>query len=187
MSKIRLINASCAEQDVDAVVNAANKYLLAGGGICGVIYRKAGYKELELACDKYETPLKDGDAVITPSFGMKNTNAIIHAIGPNFHEKEAKLEDLQKAYYNSLIVLKDNKLHSISFPLISSGIFGGNLPNPPGISTKQCINAYKEFVEENPDYDIEVLLCAYTPIEYYQAQKVFQEEQVHHHVPTLTK
>ena len=142
MSKIRLINASCAEQDVDAVVNAANKYLLAGGGICGVIYRKAGYKELELACDKYETPLKDGDAVITPSFGMKNTTAIIHAIGPNFHEEEAKLEDLQKAYYNSLIVLKNNKLHSISFPLISSGIFGGNLPNPPGISTKQCINAY---------------------------------------------
>ena len=68
MSRIELINASCADQTVDAVVNAANDGLWAGGGICGVIFRKAGMAELTDACRKYKTPLNDGDAVITPAF-----------------------------------------------------------------------------------------------------------------------
>ncbi len=84
MSKIELINASCADQEVDVVVNAANGGLWAGGGICGVIFRKAGMSELTGACSKYKTPLHDGDAVITPAFNMKNAKAIIHAVGPDF-------------------------------------------------------------------------------------------------------
>ena len=84
MSNIKLINGSCAKQETDAIVNAANKYLLAGGGICGAIFEKAGYLELTKACEKYETPLKDGDAVITPAFNITNTKYIIHAVGPDF-------------------------------------------------------------------------------------------------------
>ena len=80
MSSIRLINASCADQNVDAVVNAANAGLWAGGGICGVIFNKAGMIELTDACRRYKTPLNDGDAVITPSFNLKNAKAIIHAV-----------------------------------------------------------------------------------------------------------
>ena len=83
MSKIKLINASCADQTVDAVVNAANDGLWAGGGICGVIFRKAGMAELTEACSKYKTPLNDGDAVITPAFNMTNAKVIIHAVGAN--------------------------------------------------------------------------------------------------------
>ena len=78
MSKINLLNESCADQYVDAVVNAANKNLWSGGGICGVIFKKAGYTELELECDKYDVPLNDGDAVITSSCKMKNCKYIIH-------------------------------------------------------------------------------------------------------------
>lgn len=81
MSKIELLNASCANQEVDVVVNAANASLWAGGGICGVIFSKAGMDELTSACKKYKTPLNDGDAVITPAFNMKNAKAIIHAVG----------------------------------------------------------------------------------------------------------
>ena len=84
MSKFELLNASCADQVVDAVVNAANDGLWAGGGICGVIFSKAGRDELTAACRKYKTPLNDGDAVITPAFNMTNAKAIIHAVGPNF-------------------------------------------------------------------------------------------------------
>lgn len=62
MSKIELIHASCADQTVDAVVNAANDGLWAGGGICGVIFKKAG-SELAGACKKYKTPLKAGKAL----------------------------------------------------------------------------------------------------------------------------
>lgn len=174
MSKIELINASCADQTVDAVVNAANGGLWAGGGICGVIFRKAGMAELTDACRKYETPLRDGGAVITPAFNMKNAKAIIHAVGPNFAVTPAAFEELFDAYYNSLAVLKDNGYHSISFPLISAGIFGGSLENPAAESTKQCMRAYERFTADHPDYDIDVRLCAFTASEMKEAMKVYE-------------
>jgi len=173
MSKIELLNASCADQNVDAVVNAANDGLWAGGGICGVIFRKAGITELTNACSKYQTPLKDGSAVITPAFNMKNAKFIIHAVGPNFSVTPTAFKKLFEAYYNSLCVLMENNLHSISFPLISSGIFGGSLSNPAGESTKQCCRAYKKFISDFPDYDIDVKLCAFTASEMASAQPVF--------------
>lgn len=174
MSKIELIHGSCADQVADVVVNAANSGLWAGGGICGVIFRKAGVDELTAACSKYKTPLNDGDAVITPSFGFTNAKAIIHAVGPNFGVTPTAFEELFKAYYNSLVVMKDNGYHSISFPLISSGIFGGNLPNPAAESTKQCCRAYKKFVQYHPDYDIDVKLCAFGQSEMTLAQEEFE-------------
>ena len=170
MSKIELINASCADQEVDAIVNAANDGLWAGGGICGVIFKKAGMTELTNACRKYKTPLNDGDAVITPAFNLKNAKAIIHAVGPNFAVTPKAFKELFDAYYNSLKVLMDNGYHSISFPLISSGIFGGSLDNPVAESTKQCLRAYKKFTEDYPEYDIDVKLCAYTISEMREAQ-----------------
>lgn len=114
MGKIELLNASCADQTVDAVVNAANRGLWAGSGICGVLFQKAGMKELTKACSEYNTPLNDGDAVITPAFNMKNAKYIIHAVGPNFSNTPTAFEELFDAYYNSLCVLKENGLHSIS-------------------------------------------------------------------------
>lgn len=176
MSKIELINASCADQVVDAVVNAANSGLWAGGGICGVIFRKAGMTELSAACDEYDTPLKDGSAVITPAFNMTNAKAIIHAVGPNFAVSPNAFKELFEAYYNSLVVLKDNGYHSISFPLISAGIFGGRLENPVAESTKQCCRAYSKFIKDFPDYDIDVKLCAFASVEMIEAQKVFFKE-----------
>ena len=171
MSRFELIKGSCADQTVDVVVNAANSGLWAGGGICGVIFEKAGMKALTDACSKYETPLKDGDAVITPAFNMKNAKAIIHAVGPNFGVTPTAFKELFNAYYNSLVVLMENGYHSISFPLISSGIFGGNLPDPAGESTKQCVRAYKKFVSDHPDYEIDVKLCAFTASEMSRAEK----------------
>ena len=75
-----MINGSCTDQDVDVVVNAANNGLWAGGGICGVIFKKAGMAELTDACQKHKTPLKDGDAVITPAFNLKKENLIILSV-----------------------------------------------------------------------------------------------------------
>lgn len=173
MSKITLLNASCADQTVDAVVNAANGRLRVGGGICGVIFKKSGIGALTAACNKYETPLKDGAAVITPAFNMTNTKYIIHAVGPDFSRTPTAFKELFDAYYNSLYVLMDNGLHSISFPLISSGIFSGTLDNPVAESTKQCCRAYKEFVENYPNYDVDVKVCAFSAKEIQEAQKVF--------------
>ena len=139
MNKIELINASSVEQEVDAIVNAANRYLLSGSGVCGAIFKKAGYIELNEACQKIKTPLNDGDAVITPSFNITNAKYIIHAVGPDFSRNKDAFNELYKAYYNSLVLLKDNNLHSISFPLISSGIYGYGLDNPIEVEEQQLV------------------------------------------------
>ena len=177
-SSIELINGSCADQKVDVIVNAANRGLWEGGGICGVIFRKAGSGKLAEACSKYKTPLNDGDAVITPAFDMTNAKAVIHAVGPNFNVTPAAFEELFKAYYNSLIVLMENGYHSISFPLISSSIFGGDLENPVAESVKQCVRAYKKFVADHPDHAVDVKLCAYTKAEMEKAREQMKAEDM---------
>lgn len=173
MSRIELVNGSCADQKVDIVVNAANDGLWAGGGICGVIFKKAGLTQLTAACKKYKTPLKDGSAVITPAFNLTNAVSIIHAVGPDFSRTPKAFKKLFDAYYNSLHVMMDNGFHSISFPLISSGIFGGSLSNPVAESTKQCCRAYLKFVTDYPSYDVDVRLCAFSAKEMQEAKKVF--------------
>ena len=177
MSVISLINGSCADQTADAVVNAANRGLWAGSGICGVIFSKAGMAELTEACSKYRTLLNDGDAVITPAFNMKNAKYIIHAVGPNFAVTPRAFDKLFDAYYNSLKVLMENGLHSISFPLISSGIFGGSLEDPAGESVKQCVLAYKKFSADHPDYQVDVKLCVYSAAQMPKAQAAFDKSQ----------
>lgn len=128
---------------------------------------------LTAACNKYKTPLKDGSAVITPAFNMTNAKHIIHAVDPDFSRTPTAFKELFDAYYNSLYVLMDNGLHSISFPLISSGIFGGSLDNPVAESTKQCCRAYKKFVADYPNYDVDVKLCAFSGKAMREAQMVF--------------
>lgn len=170
MSKIEIIEGSCLDQEVDAIVNAANKYMMHGGGIARAISLKAGPK-LNEACGEYDLPINDGEVIITPAFDIKNAKVIIHAVGPDFSRTPTAFDKLFDAYYNSLIILKNNNYHRIAFPLISSGIFGGNLENPVRISTKQCLKAYNKFIEDNKDYNIDVLLCAFTNNEYIEAKK----------------
>ena len=156
MSSIVLINESCVDQNVDVIVNAANPCLFPGDGVCGEIFKRANRVDLIIVCSKYKTPLKDGSAVITPACKIKNAKFIIHAVGPDFSENPTAFKELFEAYYNSLCVLKENDLHSISFPLISSGIYGGDLKNPVAESTKQCLLAYKKFISNFPNYQIDV-------------------------------
>ena len=174
MSKLRLLKDSCVNQEVDAIVNAANRYLMSGGGICGAIYEKAGYRELNEACKRINTPLNDGYATITSAFNITNAKYIIHAVGPDFNSTPEAIAKLEDAYYNSLVVLKENNLHSIAFPLISSGIFGGNLDNPAGVSANCCKNAYDKFISTYKDYEIDVTLCAYTEQEYEKCKNFFE-------------
>ena len=168
MSKIEIVKGSCINQEVDAIVNAANRNLWSGGGICGAIFSKAGYTELNEACKKIKTPLKDGDAVITPAFNIENAKYIIHAVGPDFGHTPNAFKELYNAYYNSLIILKENNLHTIAFPLISSGIFGYGLKNPVRESVKQCLKAYYKFIDEYSNYDIDVKVCIFSDKEIIQ-------------------
>ena len=171
MSKIELINGSCADQEVDAVVNAANRFLMPGSGICGVIYAKCGYQELNEACSKINTPIHDGDAVITPAFKMKNAKYIIHAAGPNFSITPDAMDKLYLAYYNSLELLKENNLHSIAFPGISTGVYG----YPKKDAAKIALKTVKEWLEKNSGYEMEITIVNFSEEDYLIYQTVAAE------------
>lgn len=109
---------------VDAIVNAANTDLQQGGGVCGAIFKAAGPKCLQEACNNL-APIKTGEAVFTPGFDLPAT-FIIHAAGPIYKQWSKKQSEqlLRDAYTNALIQAVKNKCTSIAFPLISSGIYG---------------------------------------------------------------
>ena len=109
---------------VDAIVNAANAELAMGGGVCGAIFKAAGARELQAACDRL-APVKTGEAVITPGFALP-AKYVIHAAGPVYHRQSAGQSAvlLCAAYTNSLKRAVENKCESVAFPLISSGIYG---------------------------------------------------------------
>jgi len=109
--------------NVDAIVNAANTSLMAGGGVCGAIFTAAGVENLQKACEPL-APIQTGDAVITKGFSLP-AKYVIHTAGPVYKGGEQDEERLLRScYVNSLDLAKKNKCNSIAFPLISSGIYG---------------------------------------------------------------
>ena len=170
VNNIELINESLIDQSVDAIVNPANSYMLHGGGLARQIAMKAGY-ELTKACREHNLPIKVGEVITTPSFNIKNTKIIIHAVGPNFNETN-DINLLFNAYYNSLIALKENNYHTIAFPLISTGIFKGNLKNPLEVSTKELLKANNKFIKDYPNYKINIKLCIFNSNDYIEVKNL---------------
>ena len=120
---LTILNADITTLHVDAIVNAANPQLAAGGGVCGAIFRAAGYRQLQAACDKL-APIQTGEAVITPGFNLP-AKFIIHTSGPVWRGGHFGEENLLRAcYLNSLKRAVEHNLHSVAFPLISAGIYG---------------------------------------------------------------
>lgn len=117
---LELVEGDITEMETDAIVNAANAHLTLGGGVAGAIRRKGG-PEIQAECNKIGGTFVGG-AVITTGGNLKAKH-VIHAVGPRMGEGDEN-QKLKNATLNSLKVADKNSLKSISFPAISTGIFG---------------------------------------------------------------
>jgi O-acetyl-ADP-ribose deacetylase (regulator of RNase III) len=110
-----------SQDDVTAVVNAANAELRSGGGVAGAIHRAAG-PGLEREARPL-APIGPGEAVITGGHDLPNRH-VIHTLGPIYGQDRPEAELLANCYRNSLALAEENGVGSVAFPAISTGIFG---------------------------------------------------------------
>ena len=110
-----------SQGDVAAIVNAANAELRSGGGVAGAIHRAAG-PELEREARSL-APIRPGEAVITGGHNLPN-RYVIHTLGPVYGQDRPEAELLANCYRNSLALAEENRIDSIAFPAISTGVFG---------------------------------------------------------------
>ncbi len=119
--RIELFQGDITRLAVDAIVNAANSSLLGGGGVDGAIHRAAG-PELLAACRKLNG-CRTGEAKLTQGFQLQ-ARFVIHTVGPVWRGGQSgEAQDLENAYRNSLTLAVANRVKSIAFPAISTGIY----------------------------------------------------------------
>ena len=154
LDDISIVVADITDIDVDAIVNAANSGLLAGGGVCGAIFAAAGRRDLQAACDEIGH-CDTGRAVITPGFALK-ARYVIHAVGPRWGGgSHGEPELLASCYTSSLDLAVENGCTSIAFPLISSGIYG----YPKRDAWRVALTSCAGWLHEHKAQDIDVSFC----------------------------
>jgi O-acetyl-ADP-ribose deacetylase (regulator of RNase III) len=110
-----------SQEDVDAIVNAANAQLESGGGVAGAIHQAAGPELAEEA--RPLAPIQPGEAVVTGGHELPN-RYVFHALGPVYGSDEPAAELLADCYRNSLELAEERGIGSLAFPALSTGAFG---------------------------------------------------------------
>lgn len=152
---LRVVKEDITRLKVDAIVNAANKTLLGGGGVDGAIHQAAG-PELKEVCRKLNGCMT-GEAKITEAFKLP-AKYVIHTVGPiyPFHTISENKKLLRSCYINSLNIAKAYKLNSIAFSCISTGVY----KYPKKIAAMTAIETCRKWIiDEN--YDIEIIFCVF--------------------------
>lgn len=155
--QIDLVRGDITERRSDAIVNAANTWLIPGGrGIDGAIHR-AGGPSIEEACkriilEKFPRGLTAGQAVATTA-GRLRAKWVIHAVGPIWSKQVDRSEQLIAAYRNALKVADDVGAKTIAFPAISTGAYA----YPPAYAASLAVEAL-QFATTNVEYAEFVLL-----------------------------
>ena len=140
--RIIAIQADITTLDVDAIVNAANNSLLGGGGVDGAIHWAAG---------------PTGEAKITKGYRLKARH-VIHTVGPIYRNgQHGEPELLENCYRNSLRLAKENRLRTIAFPSISTGVYG----YPIEEAARIAIRTIDTFLKENPEIQ-QVTMCCFS-------------------------
>lgn len=154
MSKIQIDLGDITRLDCDAIVNAANKTLLGGGGVDGAIHRAAG-RELLNEC-RTLGGCNTGEAKITKGYKLK-AKYVIHTVGPIYSGKDSDATNLANCYKNSLDLAKKYDVHSIAFPAISTGVYHYPLED----ATKIAIATVNNWLKNNSDYDMTIIYSCF--------------------------
>jgi len=121
--RLAVVHGDITEQQVDAVVNAANRAMRGGGGVDGAIHRAGGPEVLADCIARFPHGLGTGEAGWTIG-GNLPARWVIHVVGPNFNAGERDRSLLTSCYANALRVADELGARSVAFPLVSAGIYG---------------------------------------------------------------
>ena len=157
-TKLSLILGDITKQETDAIVNAANNSILGGGGVDGAIHRAGGRQILEecIKIREKQGGCETGEAVITTG-GNLPAKFVIHTVGPIWRGGNSDEPDLlANCYKNSLRIAVENHIKTISFPSISTGVYG----YPVEKAAPVALNTVKEFLQYDDSLD-EVVFVLY--------------------------
>ena len=143
IDKLEVMQGDITKLSVDAIVNAANKSLLGGGGVDGAIHRAAG-PELVKEC-RTLGGCPTGEARITKGYHLAARH-VIHTVGPVYSGKPHDKTLLAGCYQNSLKLAVENNVHTLAFPAISCGVYG----YPIEEACKIAVDTTCSFLKDNP-------------------------------------
>ena len=166
--RVELIKGDITSLEVDAIVNAANSSLLGGGGVDGAIHKAAG-PELCKECEELKG-CATGEAKITRGYRLKARH-VIHTVGPVWRGGYCdEHEALASCYQSSLALAKKNKIKTIAFPGISTGVYGF----PKDLAALIAVNESGRFLKKNT-YPEKVIFVAYDEESYETYRKLLDK------------
>lgn len=144
-STLEVVQGDITQQDTEAIGNAANSALAGGGGVDGAIHRAGGSTVMAELRAKFKG-CPTGSGVITGGGNLK-AKYVIHAVGPRYSGSSKDPELLSSAYRKSLELCSQNKISSVAFPSISTGIYGYPVEEASRIALKAVIGYLKDHPE----------------------------------------
>lgn len=162
-----MVEGDITQQDVDAVVNAANRAMRGGGGVDGAIHRAGGPAVLADCKERYPHGLDTGQAGWTTGGNLK-ARWVIHVVGPNFSAGERDRSLLTSCYANALRVADELGARTVAFPLVSAGIYGW--------PRDDAIDAAVETLRSTPTQVEEARLVAFGQAAYDEIAAVLESQ-----------